>query len=272
MRIVSHCAAAALLGLSASHAWAATVVENSYGQQGGRTQKVIIEANSARMESGEPGRYMLLLLQEQKMYAIDTPRKQVIDMFAKPPDMPKQAPPSQPPAPPKVDAQLVKKADGPKIAGYATTQYQILANGQVCSNEFVSAEVMQLPDIQSFTKAMQGLAETRKKNAPMPFTPADPCLQAMDSVEAEFAKLGLSLRSTNKDGQVTTEIISITQNVQMPPDSFVVPQGFEMTTPFEMMQKAMQNMPKQGQGGQPQGATPPPAGAQPMPPQQPPQR
>lgn len=230
---------------------AATVLESKNPM--GQTQKMMLDGKRARMEGGAPGSYMLMLLDKEKMYAVNEGQKQIMDMSKPaepptgPPGMPEmQGMPGMPGMPKqgearKVDAKLVKKGAGPEIAGYPTTHYQVTANGNVCSNEYISAKVLELPDVKNFVEASQKM-KSQEKKGPIPFMRMDPCMQASMELADEMEGLGMSMRSVGKDGKARHEVASIKTGVDVPAGTFDLPEGYNMTTPQEMMQKAMQQM------------------------------
>jgi hypothetical protein len=135
---------------------------------------------------------------------------------------------------------VLKKGDGPEIAGYTTVHYQVTANGELCSNEYLAADVLKINDIQSFIRAMQEM--NPKKNTPMPFMQANPCLHAGIEMAEQFQTLGMSLRSMSKDGQVQHEITKIHTEMEAPAGIFDLPSDYTLSTPQEMMQKMMREM------------------------------
>lgn len=252
--------AATLLGLSLTSAAQAALLMENKGPKG-KVQKVYMDDAGVRMESGKPGQYMLIQFADKKMYAVNSEQKQILDMSAKPPtppkmpEAPKQAPPQ---AEEEVKTELVKKGDGPEIAGFSTVHYQVMANGQVCSNEYLSADALQLPHIKTFMQTMQDLAAERKKQrGGMPFMRSHPCVQATEEASAQYLKLGMPVRSTNPKDELRHELVSIQKDVAAPEGGFNLPQGYQMSTPFDMMKQAMERARQQGGGQAPQ--MPPPA-------------
>jgi len=230
--------------------WAATIVEQR-GMQG-NTQKIIINMPSARVEGGKPTQYMLVNVQEKKMYMVDSEQKRIlmIDMAATPTNPPPQM--STPPV--TVEANLDKKGDGPEIAGYTTIHYQTLANGTVCSNEYLSADALKIEPIKAFLLAMENLASARKKMlGAMSMPQQDLCVQAYDRLQSEYKAIGVPLRMTDKEGKVINEITSIQVDVAVAADLFTLPKEYKLTTEEEMRKEFMQKMEeaRQQQGNNP---------------------
>lgn len=246
-------------GVLAAQAHAAVVIETTTASpQGSQKQKVIIDDKNARIEAGADNQqFMLVSFSDKKSYMVNLKQKQALDMTppaAPPADFLKQLQQQQPQNVPDAKVELVKKGDGPEIAGYSTVHYQIVANGTVCSNEFLAEKALQNPQIKAFADYMQSMKEDRKKAMGdfMPKSP-DPCMQASEKLSDQVMKLGLSMRSTDQENKVRQEVVAIKTDEKVEPAQFKVPEGFEMITPQQMFQRAMQ----QGMQG---GMMPPPEG------------
>jgi hypothetical protein len=217
--------------------WAATLVESN--AMDGQQQQVWLDGQKVRIDGGD-GNYMLMNLADKKMFAVNSAQKQAIELSDRPsvPDMPPGMTPPEAGSP--VAVKWVEKDPGPKIAGYATKHYEVTANGEFCSDEYLAADVLKISDIKSFIKAMQEM--NPKKNTPMPFMQANPCLQAGIEMAEQFETLGMSMRSVGKDGKVQHEITNIQTGVDAPAGAFELPQDYQVNTPQQMMQRMMEQM------------------------------
>jgi len=253
--------------LIASPVWAATLIEmnNVGGPQGQlHKQQMLIDDQHARMEGSQTNQYLLISFGENKSYMVNTAQKQVLEM----PNPSSQ--PSPPPAflkqlqdqqakLPEVKAELVKKGPGPDIVGLPTVQYQVMANGELCSDEYISEKALENQHLKLFTQYMQNMKNARKKAmGGLRMPSANACAQAADTLADEVAKLGLSMRSVAKDGTVMQEVVALKTDVATKPDTFSVPKDYETMTAQQMMQKAMERMkqmkPPTPPTGAPQGA------------------
>jgi len=264
MALLSPASVVATLGtiLMCSQVWAATEIQQKGAMVGGlkapsaattkmQTSKILLDASHARMEAGSNQQYMLFDLANQKMMMVNAQQKQAIDMSSMPkmPSMPdnmsKPATQSE-----EIKAELVKIGAGPEIAGYATVHYQVKADGKVCSNEFISVDAMKVEYVQNFMQAMHNMAEERRKAmSKMPFFKQASCAKAAEQTAGDMLKHGMLMRSQDAKGQLRNEVVSINTDVSVNTTDFAVPQGFEVMTPQQMMQRAMQKMGQQ-QGGQ----------------------
>jgi hypothetical protein len=227
-------------------AQAAVVIETTTSNpQGTQKQKVIIDDKNARIEANaDAQQFMLVSFSDKKSYMINIKQKQALDMTppaAPPADFLKHLQQQQPQNIPDAKVELVKKGDGPEIAGYPTAHYQIIANGNVCSNEFIADKALQNSQIKAFADYMQSMKDERKKAMGnfMPKSP-DPCIQASEKLGDQVMKLGLSMRSTDHENNVRQEVLSIKTDEIVDASQFKLPEGFEIMTPQQMLQKAMQ--------------------------------
>ncbi|MEY3218665.1 MAG: hypothetical protein RIT27_22 [Pseudomonadota bacterium] len=232
--------------LFAASAQSAVVIETTTSnQQGSQKQKVIIDSTHARIEaSPDLQQFMLISFADKKSYMINMKQKQAIDMTppsAPPADFLKHLQQQPPQNVPEAKVELVKKGNGPEIAGYPTTHYQIIANDTVCSNEFLAEKALQHPQIKVFADYMQSMKAERKK-VMGDFIPkaADPCMQAAEKLSEQVMKLGLSMRSTDQENNVRQEVLSLKTEEKVEENTFKLPDGFEIMTPQQMLQRAMQ--------------------------------
>lgn len=238
---------------------AATLIQTKAGPQQ-TPQSVLLDGKHVRI--GEPEQkqgYMLMLLEQNKRYMINTKQKQIIEMPVSPPQAPDnmpKAPPEMPgmPKAPVIKSQLEHKGSGPKIAGYATEHYQITANGKICGSEYVSAEATKLAHVADFMKNL--LASSGKPALPF-LQQMPPCVQARMSVNDELMQHGLSMRSVDASGAVSNEVVSIDTNAKVEAGAFDLPAGYQQTNMQEMLRNAMQGMQNGKPGAHPHPAMPP---------------
>jgi hypothetical protein len=229
--------------------WAGTVIERRDTQ--GNTQKIFLDENKARIDSSDPNRYTLMNLQEKKAYMVDSKEKRMValDFMGSPPPLPPNMP--KPPAQPPVKAELVKKGEGPKIAGYPTVNYQVLANGKECSENYLSPEATKIAYVQDFITAIYKMSDSRKPKG----MPEHPCQQAKDDLEAKSMELGVPMKSMVKGGQqgekdgpqkkeekVRHEILSIKTDVKIPEDTFTLPKDYKVISEQELIKMMQADM------------------------------
>jgi hypothetical protein len=232
--------------------FAATVVER---REMGKIQTITLDKHNARINSSVPDYYTLMDLKKGKAYMVDTKEKRTVEMniIGTPPkpsqNMPRWQQRSQSSQDrrerPSVIAELVEKGRGPRIAGYPTVNYQVKANGQVCSDNYFSKKAAQVPYIKDLIKAMSDMSTSRKIKG----MPVHPCQKAHDDLEAKSMTLGVPMKSVIKLGQrggdkVRFEIIRIKTDVEVYADTFSLPAGYRVISEQEMIAEGQAQMRK----------------------------
>ena len=219
-------------------AWAATIIER---QEMGKTQKVTLEGENVRIDSSNPNFYILMDLKKGNAYMVNGKEKRIVKLkiVGKPPTLPSQSPQYQQPKrrSEPVKAKLVKIGNGSSIAGYPTVNYEMKANNQVCSEESFSKQAALVPYVKDFLNAISQLSSSRQiKGMPLP-----PCVQANNDLEAEYLKLGMSMKTVvkGKNGNtVLYKITSIKTDVGVPSRLFRLP-SYKIISEQEMIKENM---------------------------------
>jgi hypothetical protein len=234
--------------VSVTPTWAATIVERRDTR--GDKQKIIMEEQQARIETSNPNFYTLIDLEKGKAYMVNTEEKQLMAMniVGTPPKLPRDRPPL-----PKIKAELIENGKGPKVAGYTTINYQVVAEGKVCSENYFSLEAMKVPYVKAFLDAMYQMSSSRKPKG----LQVHPCQQAHDELEARSMKLGVPMKSVikgsrEKGDKVKYEIIRIQTDVNIPENTFTLPKKYQLKTEAQMLeeQQAMMNRQEEEQQGE----------------------
>jgi hypothetical protein len=231
----------------------------------GRTERLTVSEDHARVDTERKGFYTLVDLKNNKIFLIHTEKKEIVERSLKAPasaELPEGMP--LPPETPVKGIELVEKEAGPEIAGYATKHYQIIADGEVCADSYLSAAAAEVSHLKGFLKAMEDMSMPPKEM----ITRMPACTQAQLKMKTEFFEKGLPLRSVSKEGTVTYEIKSIKTDVDVPADTFELPVGYKVLTEEEM-RKQMQEMMHQRKSDRMSPPETPPN--MPMPSQKPPQ-
>ncbi|WP_353570567.1 hypothetical protein [Candidatus Albibeggiatoa sp. nov. BB20] len=210
------------LSLLAINAWAETMVEVRNAQ--GQTQQVYISADYARMQitstNQAPQGYRLIDLKMQKIYMVNPEKKRYFDpsimrLNSNQRQPPRQAMPNMPtfrgqnvlPPSASVHAELVKVEDeNIEIAGYPTEHYQVIANGELCSNDYFSKQAAETGHIAQFDKTMHTIKKAQKANTPKVPQQQHPCAQAYQDLELQMKALGMRMKSVYATGQLAGKI------------------------------------------------------------------
>ena len=219
---------------------AATLVETK--SDGGLTHRMWIEGARLRAEqTGEPG-YVLIDAKQRSMVLVNTQEKEVVEMsgFLR----------EGGGKPPSVSVKLNAKGAGPKVAGYATTHYEVLANGKKCSDEFLSKDALKAVDssvLEAFD-TFSGMGDMGPMMEQM--IKQNPCLAAEAQLGAEYRKLGYPLKVIDADGRTTDEVTAIVEKAPLPAGGFDIPKGYRTVDAKKQMEEAMSNVPAMPQGQQ----------------------
>ena len=228
-------------------AFAAVLIESKQGN--GSIDKVYIKGAQVRIDSSaEPG-YVLINTDKGTMHAVNHTEKQIMDI-GEAISQNKQEMPNKN----KYNIKFTRKGSGPTIAGYSTTHYVVMVNGQKCSDEYTSKKMMNDLGVEkTFKKLMAMFKDLVPDMSGM--MNQDPCMAAEQQISENYMKHGFPMRSVNKDGSLETEVVRIKKKASVPAGGFDFPKGYKMVDMSQMMQgmpampqmspeqmKAMENM------------------------------
>lgn len=214
--------------------WAETLIEVRNAQ--GQTQLIYISEDYARMEiQQQPTSYRLIDLKMHKAYIVNPAEKRYFDQSIM--RLSQQTRPHnryQNNQPPTVTAELVKvEAEPIEIAGYPAAHYQVKANGQTCSDIYISQQAAQVANIAQFDKAM----ETIQQQADM--QQQHPCAQAHQDLATQIQTLGMQMKTVyaagKLAGKVRDEVVSVKTDTEVSDDFFSL-EGFTPLTAQEVQQ------------------------------------
>jgi len=226
---------------------AAVLIESKQGD--GSIDKVYIKGAQVRIDSSvEPG-YVLINTDKGTMHAVNHNEKQIMDI-GEAISQNKQTMPNKN----KYNIKFTRKGSGPTIAGYSTTHYVVMVNGQKCSDEYTSKKMMNDLGVEkTFKKLMAMFKDLVPDMSGM--MNQDPCMAAEQQISENYMKHGFPMRSVNKDGSLETEVVRIKKKASVPAGGFDFPKGYKMVDMSQMMQgmpampqmspeqmKAMENM------------------------------
>ncbi len=243
-----HLAATLLVTSIAFPALADTVIQQK--SDDGENTTISIKGDWARLDSGGDSEYQLWNLKTGELNVVMPEDRtiMVVNLRAK------QSKKKQRP----IKATIKKSGKGPKIAGYATTEYTVTAAGKRCGKEYISSAAAKSPEIRRLVENFASLAGLDDimpgPMGAMAQSMQDPCDLASQSLGDQLPKLGMPLKSIDASGRVETEVTSIDTHARLDAKRFELPAGYKRTTMKEMMgeamkemQQMMQNIPPEGQ-------------------------
>ena len=195
-----------------------------------------------------PDNYMLIDMNKQVSYMIDTEQKIVMKLE----DMGDMIPPmmQNPGGMKKPDISISEAGGGPTVAGFKTMRYLLKIENQLCSEHFLSKEPLSIPEIKRFAKVMEKQADMNMGMG----MPGSPCELAEIEFDKQAFKFGIPLMSKNSAGNETFIITEIKDGVRFSTQEFDLPKGYQVVSQQELMQRemnrAMENMPSDEQTGE----------------------
>ncbi|MEK7990280.1 MAG: hypothetical protein VSS52_004685 [Thiotrichaceae bacterium] len=213
--------------------WAATMIEVRNAQA--QTQQIYISEDYARMQMTEtnqaPQAYRLIDLKMRKIYMVNLAEKRYFDpsiirLNPNQRQKPQQAMPNMPifrgqnePPDVPITAELIKVAgETIEVAGYPTEHYQVVANGEMCSDDYFSKQALKIGHIAQFDKAMQAIEEEQKVDVTK-LSQQHPCVQAYQQLEPQMTALGMRMKSVyamgQLKGQIRNEVMIIKTDAQV---------------------------------------------------------
>lgn len=241
-------------GILMGEATAGTLIEST--DNAGNHVSIRINDSKARIESGDLEGYMLMNMDEEKIYIVSTEEHAVVDLSLSPhnsasPDASKSGKLERP------RATFIDQGKGPEIAGYSTVHYRVMMGDTHCFDEYLSKGAVDNPEIHRFIRIMakQSQAEENKGMSEY-FASDNPCEAEEEVMDGQYLSLGIPLRTLDNHGVSVHEVSRIQNDVTFPDDTFAFPKDYPVVTRAEMMQRAMKRLESQGAGtihGNPHG-------------------
>lgn len=182
--------------------------------------RVLYDGHIMRVDFTQGG-YLLFDVAANKRYMVSDEQKQVMEM---PNDGAKEFSAMMSDlgakrTPARIDIERL--GDGPTIAGYATEHYVVTADGQKCSDEYLSKDLLRNKEIKDLVHAMDSANEREDDQS---VASLGPCMvQAPRALAKEYDRLGLPLRTVDADGATSVEVVSIKVDVSVPESTFSLP-------------------------------------------------
>src|SRR3972149_2414338 len=231
-----------LTWMTALPVFAGTVIESVDGEK--NHARIMIEKDMARIDAADMQGYMLIDLAKEKIYAVSTAEQGGMGLS-----------PHAVKSTPRVittnrrQASFIKQGKGPRIADYSTVYYKVMMGDTHCFDEYLSKEAVDNPDIRHFTEVMARISQSEATMTVIESSPLDnPCVTAEESMDDQYVKLGVPLRTVDENGVTVNEITQIQNEVSFSPDAFDMPTDYPMLSREEMMQRAMESVPSHGGG------------------------
>lgn len=143
-----------------------------------------------------------------------------------------------------VDIKLKAIGNGPKIVGYSTKKYRLLADGQDCGIIYGSKEAAKNADISNIYNAVNEIMDSQTQMMGGMTEMMSPCERAEMNISDQTKITGFPLKTLDENGALTSEILSINTKAKFPANTYTLPSGYKMTSMAEEMRNMQQSMQK----------------------------
>jgi hypothetical protein len=185
----------------------------------GHATQVLSDGHRARMDlPGEDG-YMLVDYQTNGMLMVVPDKHQVIDMGRGD---------AQASAVTGPGVELKLRGKGPKIAGYDTRKYSLVAQGQNCGFVFGSHAAMRDREMGQLFNALKTMLDSQRSALGSFAAFMSVCTLASMNLAEHADVIGLPMHMIDSNGQSLSEIKNIDTQADVPAAMFDVPRGYKV--------------------------------------------
>lgn len=226
--------------------YGATLIESI--DDDGKTGKVTIDNDRARIDSGALGGYILVNLNEATIYAVDHKERAILDLRSPLlPSSQENSHESKPHSRPPVTFKKIGK--GPVISGYQTVRYRVSIDGMHCFDEYLSEQLLNAPGVRRFTEVLgEATGADTESGMGIPFDPDAPCESADDLADDYYAKYGIPMKTVASNGLTTHKITRVITDFSPPVGTFTAPPAYRRMTRAELTERAVARIPEHSQG------------------------
>jgi len=154
----------------------------------------------------------------------------------------------------KITVKLKDKGGGPKIAGYSTRKYELIANGESCGTIYASRKLLKNNNVRAIFDSMRSMQQhTRSMRGGMSgmMSVCDQAnMQQADVIESS----GVPMRMIDQNGKLESEVLAVDTNKKfagnhyaLPADMKVVDMSDKMNQATQQTEQMKENMPDMGE-------------------------
>ncbi len=204
---------------------------------GGGNNRVTIGADMARIDGADDNLYMLLDLATRRVLAVNVHDGFAMDLATPRPQRSEHVRSAAGDiSEPRV--QFEDAGAGPKIAGYPTRHYRVMVEDTHCRDEYLASAPLDEPGIRGFIELMAAGSEDRDHRILTLLTePERLCDVADDLIDDHYPRLGIPLRSTDRDGRTNHEIVNIRLDAPPQPALLALPAGYPVLTRAQVFER-----------------------------------
>jgi hypothetical protein len=150
----------------------------------------------------------------------------------------------------KISVKLKDKGGGPKIAGYSTRKYELIANGESCGTIYASRKLLKNNNVRAIFESMRSMQQhTRSMRGGMSGM-MSVCDQANMQQAGMIESSGVPMRMIDQNGKLESEVLAVDTNKKfagnhyaLPADMKVVDMSDKMNEATQQTQQMKENMP-----------------------------
>ncbi len=237
-----------LLTLFSINVYCGTIID--FRDPSGKDGQFLSDGKMGRLNTKDGTTFVIVDYAKQSMKVVSAQHRQVLDMT--------DAIASKGPAQPAADKPALSfetDGDGPVVAGYNTTQFKLLVNGQFCGTIFGSKQAMDDSGLDQMFTLLRKVAEQSAGAIAAAQSGANPCIRGKTDIFGQLSSIGAPLRTIDENGRIESEVTGIRKDVILPSDTFVIPSEYTVVSAAEQMknvelqlraelQKMAENMPE----------------------------
>ncbi len=224
----------ALLWASAPLSWAATeITSTNFSQMNARM--VVTDTHMLTLQT-DPSQYLIMDLNTGEHLSVFKNDKVAVEMSALP-AFNKESLFTRAALPKRAQFTLKHLGKGPKIAGYPTEHYQILADSTLCAETWLSVEAMEKGELKHFLTQFSKHSTKQREAYLSAGTEYEACDDVMGRASEEYPKLGLAMRTKDESGSILQEVTAIKVNVAFDTKAYLVPKDYQRMTFEELIRR-----------------------------------
>lgn len=219
-----------LLAFSSSDVFSASIVEMR-DQSGGKSQ-FYSDGSMGRLNPADGQSYILVDYSKNGVKFVVPQQKQIYDVSEQLALLDTSSAGAK-----SESLSLHDKGAGPTIAGYETTQYDLMLDEESCGTVFSSRKALEDSGLGQMFRVLRKIALQQVQALTAVKSQVPPCqLGKLNSME-QILSVGAPLRTQDENGNVESEVLKVEQNASLPADIFSVPAEYKVINALDESKK-----------------------------------
>ena len=154
----------------------------------------------------------------------------------------------------KITVKLKDKGGGPKIAGYSTRKYELIANGENCGAIYASRKLLKNNNVRAMFDSMRSMQQNTRSMRGGMSGMMSVCDQANMQQADVIESSGVPMRMIDQNGKLESEVLSVDTNKKfagnhyaLPADMKIVDMSDKMNQATQQTEQMKENMPDMGE-------------------------